>query len=136
MKLRLEIVTPEKVVLSEEVDSVTIPTKSGEITVLPEHEDLIAQLGSGELVYRKGGKETLIAITGGVLEINGENLTLLAEHAISPQDIQVSIAKEARERAEKLMRENLNEHDLRMAEAEQRKALLELKIAEKYRKKI
>lgn len=134
--LKLEIVTPEKIVLSEEVDSVTIPTKSGEITVLPQHENLIATLGSGELVYRKGGKDTSIALVGGTLEINGENVTLLAEHAISPQDIQVNRAKEARERAEKLMKENLNEHDLRMAEAEQRKALLELQIAEKYRKKI
>lgn len=136
MKLKLEIVTPEKVVLSEEVDSITIPTKNGEITVLPEHENLIATLGSGELLYRKDGKETSIAITGGTLEINGENVTLLAEHAISPDDIQVNKAREAREKAEKLMKENLNEHDLRLAEAEQRKALLELKIAEKYRKKI
>ncbi|HXF29215.1 MAG TPA: ATP synthase F1 subunit epsilon [Chlamydiales bacterium] len=136
MKLKLEIITPEKVVLSEEVDSITIPTQSGEITVLPEHENLVSNIGSGELIYKKNGKDTVLAITGGVLEINEELVTILAEHAISPQDIQVNKAKEAREKAEKLMKENLNEHDLRLAEAEQKKALLELKIAEKYRKKI
>lgn len=136
MKIRLEIVTPERKVLSEEVDSVTLPSATGEITILPEHENLISLIGAGELRYKIGNKEVPYALTGGCLEVNNGTVTIVAEHAVKADEIQVSKAKEAKEKAEKLMQQKLNAHDLMMAEAEQRKALLELQIAEKYRKRI
>lgn len=136
MKLHLEIITPERKVLSEEVDSVTVPTSTGEITVLPEHENLISLIGTGELTYRKDGKEVPLALTGGFLEINNGQVNIIAEHAIKADEIQIAKAKEAKEKAEKLMLGKLNKQELLMAVAEQRKALLELRIAEKYRKKI
>lgn len=135
-KLKLEIITPEKVVYSDEVDSITIPTSTGEITVLPKHQNLISQIGTGELKIRSGSKEIPYALTGGFLEVSAEFVSILAEHAIRADEIQVNKAKEAKERAEKLMKEKLNEHELMMAEAEQKKAILELKIAEKQRKRI
>ena len=69
MKLVLEIITPIKVVLSEEVDEVTIPTIEGEISILPNHVNLLTKIAPGEMVIRKASHTDLFAITGGFLEI-------------------------------------------------------------------
>ena len=133
MKLRLDLITPEKIVLQEEVDSITLPTANGELTILPEHENLVSQVGTGEMHYVKSGKDYLYALTGGFLEINGSNVNVMAQHAIKAEDIQLAKAKEAKEKAEKLMKEKLSEHDMKVAEGELRKALLELKVGVKYK---
>lgn len=135
MTLKLDIITPEKIVFSEEVDSITVPTLAGEITVLPHHEDLIAQLGSGELRIRKAGKESPYALTGGVLEVSSDKVNILAEHAIAADDIQVAKAKEAQERAQKKLEGRLTDDELRFAQGELLKALAELKVAVKYKRR-
>ena len=134
MKLKLDIITPEKIVFSEEVDSITVPTIGGEITVLPHHEDLIAQLGTGELRIRKNGKESPYALYGGILEVAGDKVNILAEHAVAADDIQVAKAKEAQERAQKKLEGRLTDDELRFAQGELLKALAELKVAVKYKK--
>ena len=78
-KLRLEIVTPEKPVSSEEVDEVTIPGLEGEFGVFPEHTTFLTQLGEGVLAYRRGNQTTTLQITGGFCEVRENRVTVLAD---------------------------------------------------------
>jgi F-type H+-transporting ATPase subunit epsilon len=131
MKLALEIITPTKVVLSEEVDEVTIPTIDGEISILPNHVNLLTKIAAGEMVIRKGTKNDLFAITGGFLEILNSHVNVLADYAIHADDIEVAKVQEAKERAQKAMKEKLTEEDFRVVNAELAKALLQIKVAHK-----
>jgi F-type H+-transporting ATPase subunit epsilon len=131
MKLALEIITPTKVVLSEEVDEVTIPTTDGEISILPNHVNLLTKIAAGEMVIRKGNKSDLFAITGGFLEILNSHVNVLADYAIHADDIEVAKVEEAKERAQKAMKEKLTEEDFRVVNAELAKALLQIKVAHK-----
>lgn len=136
MKLILEIITPTKVVLSEEVDEVTVPTVSGEISILPNHVDLLTKIKPGEMVIRRNSKADLFAVTGGFLEVSKNHVNILADHAIRADNIDIAKAEEARERAQKAMKEKASERDFAVADAELRKALLELKIARKHKVRI
>jgi len=129
----LELVTPEKIVLSEEVDEVTVPTTTGEITVLPKHVGLVTQVSPGELIVRKSGKVEHFAITGGILEVSKEKVVILGEHAIRADDIEVAKAEEAKRKAEQRMKERVSEEDFATIEADLRRSLLELKVARKRR---
>ena len=131
MKLALEIITPTKVVLSEEVDEVTIPTTDGEISILPNHVNLLTKITAGEMVIRKGTKIDLFAITGGFLEILNSHVNVLADYAIHADDIEIAKVQEAKERAQKAMKEKLTEEDFRVVNAELAKALLQIKVAHK-----
>jgi F-type H+-transporting ATPase subunit epsilon len=136
MKLLLEIITPTKVVLSEEVDEVTLPTVNGEISILPNHIDLLTKIKPGEMTIHRNGKIELFAITGGFLEISSNHVNILADHAIHADDIEIAKAEQAKERAEKAMKEKGNEKDFAIANAELIKSLLELKVARRHRGKI
>jgi F-type H+-transporting ATPase subunit epsilon len=131
MKLALDIITPTKVVLSEEVDEVTIPTIDGEISILPNHVNLLTKIAAGEMVIRKGTKTDLFAITGGFLEILNSHVNVLADYAIHADDIEIAKVQEAKERAQKAMKEKLTEEDFRVVNAELAKALLQIKVAHK-----
>jgi len=134
MKLHISIVSPEKTLLEEEADEVTIPTVQGEITVLPEHVNLLSQLAPGELIIRNNAISQHMVVTGGFLEITGNNVLLLADYAVHGKDISAVKAEEAKVRAEKAMKEKLSEKDFAIAEAELRRALLELKVANKLKR--
>ncbi|MGA2967549.1 MAG: ATP synthase F1 subunit epsilon [Candidatus Levyibacteriota bacterium] len=133
MKLALEIITPLKVVLSEEVDEITIPTVEGEISILPNHVNLLTKITQGEMVIRKGSHSDLFAITGGFLEVLNGHVNVLADYAIHADDIEIAKVEEAKERAQKAMKEKLTEEDFRVANAELAKSLLQLKVAHKRR---
>jgi F-type H+-transporting ATPase subunit epsilon len=133
MKLALEIITPTKVVLSEEVDQITIPTIDGEITVLPNHVNLLTKVIPGEMIIKIGNKSDNFAVTGGFLEILNNHVNLLADYAIHADDIEIAKVEEAKIRAEKAMKEKLTEEDFRVANAELAKSLLQLKVARKRR---
>ncbi len=80
MPLNLQIITPERIVFDESgIDSVTLPAVMGEITVLPSHAALMTELQPGPLVFRKGGTETDVALSGGFLEIRDDKVTILAD---------------------------------------------------------
>jgi F-type H+-transporting ATPase subunit epsilon len=131
MKLALEIITPLKVVLSEEVDEITIPTVEGELSILPNHVNLLTKIAPGEMLIRKGTHTDLFAITGGFLEVLNSHVSVLADYAIHAEDIEIAKVEEAKERAQKAMKEKLTEEDFRVANAELAKSLLQLKIAHK-----
>lgn len=131
MEILLEIITPEKVIYSDKVNEVLIPTEKGQIGVLPNHIGLFAKITTGELVIKKGGHEQMIAITGGFLEVSKDKVSILADYAIRAENIEVAKAMEAKEKAEELMKNKESEQNNAALEAQLRRAILELKVANK-----
>ena len=99
--LKLEIVTPEKRVLDTEVDSVTVPTASGEAGILPNHAPLISALKPGILSYSSKGAVEKFAVAGGFVEVSSDRVAVLTDIAESPGEISVEAARGEREAAEK-----------------------------------
>ena len=129
--LHLSIVTPEKELLSEDIDEVIVPTTNGEVTILPEHAALLAEIFPGELVIKRGGKSEHLVVVGGFLEVGKNTVTVLADYAVSGKDISEAAAQQAKDRAEKAMKEKKSDVDFATAEAEFRRAILELKVAKR-----
>ena len=102
--MKFKIATPERIMLETEVDSVSLPTTLGEITVLPNHIPLVANLMPGEIKYKIGGKENFFAVSGGIIEIKeGSDIVVLADSAEFGHEIDLKRAEEAREEAQRLM---------------------------------
>ena len=99
--LKLEIVTPEKLVLDAEVDSVTVPTVTGEAGILPNHAPLISALKPGVLAYTTKGSTDKLAVSGGFVEVNADTVSVLVDTAESAGEIDVALAKTDRDTAEK-----------------------------------
>lgn len=104
--LRLEIVTPEKRVLDAEVDAVTVPTASGEVGILPLHAPLISALGPGILNYTVKGASTRLAVSGGFVEVNADQVAVLADTAEAAGEIDLDAARAERDAAEKALSAN------------------------------
>lgn len=134
MTFSFEIVTPEKVIFKDEVNEVILPSKNGEIAILPNHASLVTQIAEGELTIKKDGKEQFLAVTGGFLEVNNNKVSILADYAIRSDEIEVGKAEDAKKRAEKAMQEKASDRDFAFAESQFKRAILELKIAHKRRK--
>lgn len=100
MPLTLEIVTPDARVYSDTIDTVVIPTVEGEVGILPGHIPLLAQIEHGELCVTKGNVSQLLAVSGGFVEVEGDRVHVLAEHAITEEEIDEKIVEEALKRAE------------------------------------
>lgn len=132
--LQLEIITPEKIVYKNEVEEITVPTINGQITILPKHIGLLAQVIPGEITVRKTGSQYGLAITGGFLEVHNDSVSILADYAVRAEDIEILKAQEAQKRAEKLMEEKTSDQDFRIAQGELIKAITELKIATKHKR--
>jgi F-type H+-transporting ATPase subunit epsilon len=100
---QLEIVTPEKKVVDTKAEEVQIPGKNGYLGVLPGHAPLITELAVGEITYREGGNEQKLAVAWGFAEVLPEKVTILAETAERPNEIDVDRARKAKDRAEKML---------------------------------
>jgi F-type H+-transporting ATPase subunit epsilon len=128
----LEIVTPERLVYSDEVDSVVCPGVEGELGVLPHHAPLLTTLGFGELRIRKGGQEELFAIAGGFLQVRPDKVVVMAETADLASEIDLAKAEEARREAERAISEGFEEPaDMARARASLQRALLRIRVAER-----
>jgi F-type H+-transporting ATPase subunit epsilon len=103
-KLHLKVVTPTRVVVDELVDEVQLPGALGTLGILPGHAPLLASLAIGELMYRKGLREFFLAIQWGFAEVFPQAVTVLAEVAEKPEEIDVEKAQEARRQAEEALR--------------------------------
>ena len=101
--LKLEIVTPEKRVFDAEVDSVTVPTTTGEAGILPNHAPLISGLKPGILAYSIKGTSEKLAVAGGFVEVNGNKVAVLADTAETADEIDLDVARSDRESAEKAL---------------------------------
>ncbi len=132
MPLNLEIVTPEKLAYSDEVDAVVLPGSEGELGVLPHHAPLISTLGAGELRLRKGGLEESFAIIGGFLQVLPDKVVVMAETADMASEIDLAKAQEARRQAEAAIESGFHEGaDLSMARAALQQALTRIRVAER-----
>jgi F-type H+-transporting ATPase subunit epsilon len=130
-KILLEIVTPEKKVLSETVDIVVAPGELGEFGVLPGHIAFLCKLKVGELRYRIGSTAQHVAIMGGYAEVLNDHVTILASAAEAATEIDVVRAKAARERAERRIGETKDKLEFTRAQAALQRAMARLKVAEK-----
>ena len=127
----LEIVTPEKKVLSERVDIVVAPGELGEFGVLPGHIPFLCKLKIGELRYRVGETARHIAIMGGYAEVLNNTVTILATAAEPATEIDVVRAKAARERAERRISEAKDRMEFVRAQASLQRAIARLRVAER-----
>lgn len=133
-QLQLIITTPERIVYRDQVDSVTLPTIDGEITVLARHLPLVSVMRAGELVIRKAGETHPYAIGGGFIEVDGRTLTILADTAEHVRDIDEQKAEEARQRAEQLKQERHEDAEEFAAVASKlERDLARLRVVRKYR---
>ena len=133
--IRLDIVTAEQLVYSEEVDMVVVPGVDGEMAILPHHAPLMTMIQPGELLIKNQGQETSLAITGGFLEVRPDRITVLADAAERAEDIDAERAEEAKRRAQQRLAGKLEEVDQARAEAALRRSLIRLRIAEKRRRR-
>jgi F-type H+-transporting ATPase subunit epsilon len=132
MPILLEIVTPERLAFSGEVDAVVLPGSEGELGVLPHHAPLVSTLGVGELRYRKGGEEESFAIVGGFLQVRPDRVVVMAETADMASEIDLEKAQQAKREAEKALESRSGEAaDLAVARAELQQALLRIRVAER-----
>jgi F-type H+-transporting ATPase subunit epsilon len=138
-KLQLKIVTPEKLILEELVDSVTIPTTEGEITILADHIPIVAGLLSGDIVAISDGEHIPMAVTGGFVEVNKkDNVTtvaILADFAEHVAEISEAEITKAKARSEELRKQAENNEiiDFEHFESELERSLNRVKIADKWR---
>ncbi|HKY73741.1 MAG TPA: ATP synthase F1 subunit epsilon [Patescibacteria group bacterium] len=131
-KLKLIIVTQERELLNVEIDQVTVPTSSGQVTILPDHSPLFTQLQTGELIYKAEGKPSSVVVSSGFMDVAPNNVvTILSDTATLESDITIAKAEEAKRKAEESMAQKQDRRSFIVAEASLRKALVELKIARK-----
>ncbi len=133
--IRLDIVTAEQLVFSEDVDVVIAPGIEGEMAILPRHAPLMTMLQPGELRVRQEGDEFSMAVTGGFLEVRPDRVTVLADAAERAEDIDAARAEEAKRRAEEWLAGRPSETDTARAEAALRRSLIRLRVAEKRRRR-
>ncbi|MFZ9857189.1 MAG: F0F1 ATP synthase subunit epsilon [Roseiflexaceae bacterium] len=129
MPLHLEIVTAERLVLSDDVDQVNAPTKDGRVGILPRHMPLLTVLTEGELSIIKGGQRTEFAVYGGFMEVLPDRVTILADACDRSDEIDLERAEEARKRAEERIAQRKTDQEMALAEADLRRALLQIKMA-------
>jgi len=134
--LKLEVVTAEKSVLSEDVDVVIAPGSEGELAILPHHAPLMTALQPGELRARKGSEEISLCITGGFLEVRPDRVIVLADACERADEIDLTRAEEAKRRAEKSLAEpHTTEVDTMEAKASIMRALARLRVAERRKRR-
>jgi len=133
--IRLDIVTAEGAVYSDEVDVVVAPGIEGQLGILPHHAPLMTTLQVGELRVRKGGEEFSLAISGGFLEVRPDRIIVLADTAERAEEIDIARAEEAKRRAQEQLSRYPPEVDAARAETALRRSLARLKVAEKRRKR-
>lgn len=127
--LNLEVVTPERVVLSTTVSSVVVPGALGYLGILPGHAPLVTPLVPGVVTYRQNAEEKKLAVSGGFLEVADDRVILMADTAERAEEIDVERARRAKERAEKRLKERPPGLDVARAEGALKRAIARLKAA-------
>jgi len=127
-KLNLEVITPERLVLSEQVDEVVAPALSGELGIMPDHTPLISQLKTGVLSYRQGNQNRRMHVSGGFIEVASDNVSVLSDVAEKPEEIDVDRAQRAKERAERLLASRGEDIDFNRAELKLQRAMVRIQL--------
>jgi|ERR1044071_5861889 F-type H+-transporting ATPase subunit epsilon len=133
MTLHVDVITPEKLALSDEVDFIAAPATDGEVGILPHHTPLLTRLGVGELRLKKGEQVRFLAVSGGFMEVQtGSRVAVFAETAELAEEIDEERARQAAERAKTKIQQQRGMTDVELIEAEASldRALLRLKLAQ------
>jgi len=131
--LKLEIVTPDAVAYSQEVEYVILEGVEGQMTIMPEHVRLMTQLVPGEMIVRRGSRDELLAVGEGLVEITGEKVAVLTDMAVAAESIDEAKAEEARQRAEARLREKLSAEEVATVHGSLARSLAQLQVKRRRR---
>ena len=136
-QLKLKIITPEKLILEDTVDQVSLPTLDGEITILPNHIPLVTALAAGEILSKKHGEAIPMLVVGGFVEIRDNEVAILADFAEHVNDITAAVEAKARARADELrsLQKKVSNVDFETYATELERSLTQVRIADTWRGK-
>ena len=132
--LKLEIVTPEAVTFSEDVEMVTLPGIEGEMGIYPEHVPLMTQVVPGEIIVRRDGRDSYLAVGEGFVEITAARVSILTDMAVKADSIDEAKAEEAKRRAEARLKEKLSAEETAAAEASIARSVALLGVKKRHRR--
>jgi F-type H+-transporting ATPase subunit epsilon len=132
--LKLEIVTPEAIVYSEDVDMVTLQGIEGQMGIFPDHLRLMTQLVPGEMIVRKDGRDDLLAVGEGMVEITGDRVAIVTDMAVRAENIDEAKVEEARQRAAARLREKISSEEVATINASLARSLAQLRVKRRQRK--
>ena len=128
LTLKLEIVTPDSVVYSEDVHMVTLPAIEGQIGVYPQHIPLMTQIVPGEIIVQKNGQESFLAVGEGVVEVTAHRVAIVTDMAIPADHIDEAKVEEARQRAAARLKDKLSDEEVATINASLARSLAQLKV--------
>jgi F-type H+-transporting ATPase subunit epsilon len=131
--LKLEIVTPDSVVYSEQVEMVTLPGVEGQMGVLPQHVRLITQMVPGELTVQKDGQDKFLAVGEGMVEVTNDHVSIVTNMAVTVESIDEAVAEEARQRAAARLKEKLSAEEVASVNAALARSLAQLHVKRRHR---
>ena len=131
--LKLEIVTPQATVFSEDVHMVTLPASEGEIGIYPGHLRLITQVVPGQIIINKNGTDSLLAVGEGLVEVTPRKVSILTDMAIRAEEIDEARAEEARQRAAARLQEKISDEEVATVNASMVRALAQLEVRRRHR---
>jgi F-type H+-transporting ATPase subunit epsilon len=131
--LKLQIITPEGLVYSEDVEIVGLRTVDGQIGILPHHMRLMTQMLPGEMMLRKNGREQFLAVGEGLVEVTGDSVAILTDMAIEAEKIDEAKAEEARQRAAARLQEKISDEEVASVNASLARSLAQLRVKRRRR---
>lgn len=130
--LKLEIVTPEGTMFSDDVELLTIPGAEGQLGILPHHVEMMARIVPGEMLVRRNGHDDFIAIGAGLAEITGTRVSIATDMAVAAASIDEAKAEEARQRAAARLREKLSAEEVASVNAALARSLAQLRVKKRH----
>ncbi|MBP1597105.1 MAG: atpC [Acidobacteria bacterium] len=131
--LRLEIVTPEGMVYSEDVDMVTLEGVEGQMGILPHHTQLMTQIVPGEMIVVKGAREQYLAVGEGLVSVTGDRVAVVTDMAVAAENIDEAKAEEARQRAAARLQEKISDEEVASVNASLIRSLAQLRAKRRHR---
>lgn len=131
--LKLQIVTPQGVAYSDDVEIVLLRSVEGQIGILPNHTRLMTQMLPGEMMVRKNGREQFLAVGEGLVDVTGEQVAIATDMAIQADSIDEAKAEEARRRAEARLRDKISDEEVASVNASLARSLAQLKVKRRRR---
>lgn len=131
--LKLEIVTPDGVVLSDDVELVTLPGIEGQLGILPHHVRLMTRIVPGEILVRMNGQDNYFAVGGGLVEVTGKSVVIATDMAIAAAKIDEAKVEEARQRAADRLREKVSSEEVASVNASLARSIAQLRVKRRHR---
>ena len=131
--LKLEIITPDAIVFSDDVQMVTMPAVDGQIGVFPHHVPLLTQVVPGEMIVRKDGRESFLAVGEGLVLVTGDRVAIVTDMAVPAERIDEAKAEEARQRAAARLRDKISDEEVATVNASLARSLAQLQVKRRRR---